>query len=52
MVPRRDAWATYGVTKSPCLSTISAANWLFLITRFILWPERFGDQAGDVKALE
>lgn len=50
MVQRRDAWATFGVTKSSSLSAISAANWLFLITRFILWPDRFRDQAGDVKA--
>jgi hypothetical protein len=52
MVQSRDAWATFGVTKSSCLSTISAANWLFLITRFILFPDRVRDQAGDVKAPE
>jgi hypothetical protein len=50
MVQSRDAWATFGVTKSSFFSTISAANWLFLITRFILFPDRFRDQAGDVKA--
>jgi hypothetical protein len=52
MVHRRDAWATCGVTKSSCLSTISAANLLFLITRFILWPDRSRDQGGDVIAPE
>jgi len=49
---RRDAWAAFGVTKSSCLSTISAANLLFMITRFILWPDWSRDQAGDVKAPE
>jgi hypothetical protein len=46
MVHRRDAWAASGVTKSSYLSTISAASWLFLITRFILWPDQSRDQAG------
>ena len=49
---RRDAWAAFGVTKSCYFGTISAANLLFLITRFILRPDQSRDQAGDVKAPE
>ena len=52
MGTQADAWVTFGVTKSSSLSTISAANLLFLITKFILWPDRSREPAGDSKALE